>query len=170
MKKLVSIIAFALALLAGFFVGFFVRQPKINKLKAQIKRLQSEIIKLQALRDKQNETISRLLLDYKSLKVFSFSKRSKAKDNIKAELILQYGAKEYLQLLLDRANTKRKFSNEEKVFFNAFDGVIEGKKVPDNDLNKIKAYILNKYRKEIEKLISCDYNEQITEIEKFKVK
>ena len=170
MKKLVSIIAVALALLAGFFVGFFVRQPKINKLKAQIKRLQSEIIKLQALRDKQNETISRLLLDYKSLKVFSFSKRSKAKDNIKAELILQYGAKEYLQLLLDRANTKRKFSNEEKVFFNAFDGVIEGKKVPDNDLNKIKAYILNKYRKEIEKLISCDYNEQITEIEKFKVK
>lgn len=170
MKKIGSIIAVALFGLACFFAGFFVRQPKINKLKAQIKHLQSEIIKLQALRDKQNGTISRLLLDYKSLKVFSFSKRSKMKDNIKAELVLQYGAKEYLQLLLDRANTKRKFSNEEKVFFNAFDGAIEGEKVTDKELNKIKTYILNKYRKEIDKLIPCDYNEQIAEIEKFKVK
>lgn len=170
MKKLMSYIVVALALLAGFFVGFFVRQPKINKLKAQIKHLQSEIIKLQALRDKQNETINRLLFDYKSLKVFSFSKRSKAKENIKEELALQYGAKEYLQLLLDRANTKRNFTNEEKVFYNAFDGVIDGKKVSDKDLERIKAYIFNKYRKEIEKLIPCDYNELITEIEKFKVK
>ena len=92
------------------------------------------------------------------------------KDNIKAELVLQYGAKEYLQLLLDRANTKHKFSNEEKVFFNAFDGAIEGEKVTDKELNKIKTYILNKYLKEIDKLIPCDYNEQIAEIEKFKVK
>ena len=77
MKRIITCFGLLLGGLALFFAGFFSRQPKINKLKAQIKRLQNEIIKLQALRDKQNETINRLLIDYKSIKVYSVFKRSK---------------------------------------------------------------------------------------------
>jgi hypothetical protein len=64
--------------LAIFFAGFFVRQPKINKLKKQIAQLQKEIKRLEALREEQNNTINRLLINYKSLKLFDFAKRSKS--------------------------------------------------------------------------------------------
>ena len=170
MKRILSFFGIGMAVIAGFFVGFFVRQPKINKLKSQIEHLQKELKKLEILRDKQNDTIKRLLIDYKSLKIFDFVKRSKAKENIKAELALQYGTKEYLQLLLDRVKNNREFSNEEMIFFSAFDSVIEGKKISNKDIDKIKAYIFNKYRKEIKGLIPCDYNELVMEIKKYKNK
>lgn len=83
MKRIITCFGLLLGGLALFFAGFFSRQPKINKLKAQIKRLQNEIIKLQALRDKQNETINRLLIDYKSIKVYSVFKRKKQKKTSK---------------------------------------------------------------------------------------
>ena len=63
---------------------------------------------------------------------------------------------------------KQKKTSKRNWLSNAFDDIIEDKKVPEKDLNKIKAYILKKYQKEIDKLIPCDYNEQITKIKKFK--
>ena len=168
MKGLVKIFAMALGGLAIFFAGFFVRQPKINKLKKQITHLQKEIKKLEALREEQNNTINKLLINYKSLKLFDFAKRSKAKDNIKSELMFQYGTKEYLQLLLDRTKNERELLKEEIVFLNAFDNVIEGKKVSTKDFEKIKAYIFKKYRKEIKGLVPCDYSDLLLQVKKYK--
>lgn len=158
----------ALGVLAIFFAGFFVRQPKINKLKKQITHLQKEIKRLEALREEQNNTINKLLINYKSLKLFGFAKRSKAKDNIKSELMIQYGTKEYLHLLLDRIKNNRELSKEEIVFINAFDDVIEGKKVSTKDFEKIKVYIFNKYRKEIKGLVPCDYSDLLLQVKNYK--
>ena len=168
MKGLVKIFAMALGVLAIFFAGFFVRQPKINKLKKQITHLQKEIKRLEALREEQNNTINKLLINYKSLKLFGFAKRSKAKDNIKSELMIQYGTKEYLHLLLDRIKNNRELSKEEIVFINAFDDVIEGKKVSTKDFEKIKVYIFNRYRKEIKGLVPCDYSDLLLQVKNYK--
>ena len=168
MKGLVKIFAMALGVLAIFFAGFFVRQPKINKLKKQITHLQKEIKRLEALREEQNNTINKLLINYKSLKLFGFAKRSKAKDNIKSELMIQYGTKEYLHLLLDRIKNNRELSKEEIVFINAFDDVIEWKKVSTKDFEKIKVYIFNKYRKEIKGLVPCDYSDLLLQVKNYK--
>ena len=47
MKKILSWIWIPIAALAVFFTGFFVRQPKINKLKNQVISLQKQLGNLQ---------------------------------------------------------------------------------------------------------------------------
>ena len=57
MKKILSWIWIPIAALAGFFIGFFVRQPKINKLK----KTSAIITKTIGKSSKQNDRISRIL-------------------------------------------------------------------------------------------------------------
>ena len=165
MKKLISYILAGLGAILLFFVGFFARQPAINKLKKQVKQLQKETERLNQLRDAQHRELGELLIKYKALGALQFKKKSVEKENIQGLLIYQYGAKEYLGMLIDSVKHGIEMPKEAIGFFKAFDKVIDGEKVSDSDWKKIKEYIFVKHRKDIDGLVECDYTDLIKELE-----
>ena len=106
-----------------------------------------------------------LLIKYKALGALQFKKKSVEKENIQGLLIYQYGAKEYLGMLIDSVKHGIEMPKEAIGFFKAFDKVIDGEKVSDSDWKKIKEYIFVKHRKDIDGLAECDYTELIKELE-----
>jgi hypothetical protein len=167
MNKLVRHIFAALGAILLFFAGFFARQPTINNLKKQVKQLQKETERLNQLRYAQHREIGELLIKYKALGALQFKKKSLEKENIKGLLIYQYGAREYLGLLIDSVKHGIEIPKQAIGFFKAFDKVIDGDKVSDSDRKKIKEYIFVKHHKDIDGLRECDYTDLITELETF---
>ena len=58
--------------LAGFVAGALSRQPEINELKKQVKSLQKEVERLQAVISVQNQQINELKIRYTALKGWQF--------------------------------------------------------------------------------------------------
>jgi hypothetical protein len=166
-EKKISIIAGLLAGAALFIAGFFARQPVINKLQNQVKELQKETERLNQLRDAQHRELGELLIKYKAMGALQFKKKSVEKENIKGLLIYQYGAKEYLGLLINSVKHGIEMPKEAIGFFNAFDKVIDGEKVSYSDRKKLKEYIFIKHRKDIDGLVECDDVDLIKELEAF---
>jgi len=156
MKKVLNWIVGPLLFIVGLFVGCFARQPKINKLKKQITVLQKQLTTLQDRMMGYQEKFDNLLVQYKGIKVLQLKKKAECEGKLKDNLVLQYGMKEYLTLLLDTVKEKRKFTDEEFVFYKAFDDVIEGKEVNKKDFIRIKEYVLSKHKSEIEALNPCN--------------
>jgi len=156
MKKILSWIWIPFAAIAGFFLGFFVRQPKINKLKKQVLSLQKQLNSLQTKMIGYQESFDDLYIQYKGLKVLQLKKKAEYEGKLKDNLVLQYGMKAYLELLLDTVKKSRKLTDEEFAFYRAFDDVIEGKQVGKNSFSKIKEYVLSQYKHDINALKPCD--------------
>jgi len=157
MKKLSYLILGALLAIAAFLFGFLIRQPKIDKLKKQIKLLQKECIRLQELCQSQKDDFRNLLVQHKALKAFSFKKRAVSKDKLKESLILQYAIKDYLELLFKRVQYEQELSKDEIIFFNVSENLIEGKKLSVSDKIKIRDFIFERHSIAIKKLQECDY-------------
>ena len=155
MKKIIKILLFPLIALGGFFAGFLVRQPGINKLRKQAQLLQNDNEKLQNCLKKHQDSFDDLYLQYKGLKVLELKNKAEYKDKLKNNLVLQYGIKDYLELLYDVTKKERKLTNEECIFYNSFDGVIEGKNIGNRNFEKIKEYVMNNHEKEINELKKC---------------
>ncbi|MDD2493090.1 MAG: hypothetical protein PHD85_01595 [Bacilli bacterium] len=102
-----------LTLLIGFFTGFLVRQPKINKLKKQIETLQKQLSSLQDKMLGYQTLVDNLLLQYKGLKVMQLKKKAEMKGMLEENFVLQYGMKAYLNLLLNRVKNNKKLDEEE---------------------------------------------------------
>ena len=154
-KKGFKIIIFPLIAIGGFFTGFLIRQPSINKLRKKVQLLQSDNQKLQNCLKKYQDSFDDLYLQYKGLKVLELKNKAEQKDKLKNNLVLQYGIKDYLELLFDVTKNERKLTNEECIFYKSFDGVIEGKNISDRNFEKIKEYVMSNHRKEINELKKC---------------
>ena len=166
-KTLSAIIAF-LAAGVAFLIGFFVRQPKINKLKKQLKTLQNEIEKLENLRKDQNEEFKRLLLKYKALKIYQIKEKANSKEKITSVLIMQYGLEDYLKLLFKRAE-KNKLDKDDIKFLKAYDNVIEGKALSDTDKVVISSYIKSKHSADIEQMKESNSDAEIIKLREYSV-
>ena len=167
MKKILSWIWIPIAALAGFFIGFFVRQPKINKLKSQVISLQKQLGNLQNKMIGYQDSFDNLYIQYKGLKVLQLKKKAEYEGKLKDNLILQYGMKAYLEMLLDTVKKSRKLTAEEFAFYRAFDDVIEGKQVGTNAFLKIKEYVLSKYKREVSALTPCDCSAEFQQLQEY---
>jgi len=168
MKKIYFWILSALLAIAAFFGGFFIRQPKINKLKKQVEILQSDINKLLSLCKKQKTDFQELLIQHKSLKAINFKKRSAAKEKLRENLIGQYALKEYIELLILRVRESKELSKEELTFFNAYEKAMNGKPSSATQV-KVQNYIISKYATELKKLKECDCESAINNLSNMKV-
>ena len=169
MKKLYFWILSALLAVAAFFSGFFLRQPKINKLKKQFELMQKDINKLETLRLKQKEDFQELLIQHKSLKAINFKKRAIAKEKMRGNLIEQYALKEYIDLLILRVREHKELSKEELMFFNAYEKAMNSGKTSSAIQVKVQNYITSKYETEIKKLKECDSASSISDLNNIKV-
>ena len=129
-----TIVAVLISVLGGAAAGALSRQPEINRLKAQVRKLQAEVERLQNIIRTQDRQIKTLMVKYKGLKAYQFSARNKARNYTRGALIFQYAYKEYLGLLMRTVDSGTvKLSQEETIFFNIFDKVIDGQKVEDSE-------------------------------------
>lgn len=169
MKKVIEWLLLTLILLIVFFTGFLVRQPKINKLKKQIETLQKQLSSLQDKMVGYQTSFDNLLLQYKGLKVIQLKKKAEMKGLLEENLVLQYGMKAYLNLLLNRVKNDKKLDKEELAFYNAFDSVIEGKKVSTNEFKTVKSYVISRYHTEIQSLTNCDFSLEFKMLEEYNI-
>lgn len=154
-----------LVALGSFFTGFFIRQPKINKLKKQVETLQRDNRRLIALCEKHQQEFRELLLQHKALKVMQFRKRATTKEQMTESLTMQYAIMEYITLLTKRVKYEQKLTKEEIAFFNAFDGAIDGKQLSTTDKVKIAEYVKKNHGTEIKELRECDYSAALKELQ-----
>ena len=134
MKKLLQVIWMPIAGLGLFFAGFFIRQPKINKLKKQISRLEREFRNQTDLNSKLQGEFEELFIQYKALRVIDIMKKTESKEKIKGNLIMQYALREYLELLIRRVKKKEELEKEEIQFLDAFEDVVNGKQLSSGDI------------------------------------
>ena len=157
MKKISNWIIGALAVISAFLFGFLIRQPKINKLKEQVKTLQKDLSGLHALCEKQHIEYRDLLVQHKSLKALQFKKKSNSKELLTGNLVVQYAIWDYVTLLIKSVKSGQKMSKEEASFFWAFEKVINGEKVTTSDMAKISNYTKPRHESEIKDFRECDH-------------
>ena len=140
----------------GYGIGKLTDQKKINALREQIAVLQDGLSSLQYQMMDYQRQFDNLYLQYKGLKLLQLHKKAEYEGALRSNLVLQYGMKDYLSLLIDAITGQKKLTKEETNFLKAFDDVIEGKRVTAGTFSQIKDHITSKYNREIKLLIQCD--------------
>lgn len=151
----------------GLVIGALSRQPEINKLKEQVRVLQTQVSRLQATIHEQQRQIEELKIRVNTLKAWNFVEKRRALGITRGYLILQYGFKEYVELTILQARGQS-VSEEEQRFFNVFNLMITGSAIEEEDKAFIKLFISSRYRYQIENLIAMDdaaQNELIRKVE-----
>lgn len=160
------------ALLAsgGFLGGALSKQPEINRLKAQVRKLQSEISRLQYTIKEQDRQIRELKIRYNTLKAYHFSERRRQKEKTKGAVMFQYCFKEYMDLLIAQAhNSNYELKDEEKVFFNSFERMINNQEATVKEKVFIREYIRYKYQYQIDNMIEYNSENIIEKVESINV-
>ncbi len=154
----------------AFFAGFFIRQPKVNKLKKQIELLQKNENILLEMNTKQKEDFKEIYIQLQMLKLHKYKEKAKCKESLKNNLIEQYSLKEYVELLLRRVKKEEKLEKAEIQFINAYSKRLDNQTISSKEMDNICNYITEKYGEEIKKLKECDSESLITELNEFKIK
>lgn len=156
MKKLTNWILAGIVAVGAFLFGFLMRQPKINKLKDQVIILQNNNQSLQAFHQRNQEQFRDLLVQHKALKAYNFIKKSASEEKLKENLVMQYALKNYFDLLFKRIKHEQDLDENEIVFFNAYEKVIDGRKISASDMVKIKDFIFKRHSDELNSFTECD--------------
>ena len=157
MIKLKDWIWGAIIAISFFFLGWLSRQPSINKLKKQVITLQKNNEQLLARCDQLQTEFRELLVQHKALKVLQIKRKAESKGRLQENLMMQYAIRDYLELLLNRIKTQQKLSRDEKAFFKAFEGVIDGAVLTGSDKAHVKEYVVAHHKKELDTLRECDF-------------
>ena len=165
MKKAIYWIIGGLIALGSFLLGFLIRQPQINKLKKQVELLQKDNSKLIGLIEARQAEYKELLVQHKALKALQHRKKAASKELLAENLVMQYAIREYLSLLLKRVKYEQELTKTEILFFDAFEKVIDGKKLSTSDKVKIRDHIMAQYPAEIKKLMPCEYGDVLDELD-----
>lgn len=156
--------------IGGTILGALLRQPEINKLKKQVRKLQKEIERLQINQRAQDEQIKELIIKYKALKIFQFRKKKEGRENIRGLLLYQYGTYDYLDLLIGTVKGEKEMKREDILFYNMFDKVIEGKSISEKEKAAIKEYVMNKHWFEISMMKTYDITDKFEELSGIDIK
>ena len=152
---------------ASFAAGALSRQPEINKLKEQVRALQAQIVKLREILAEQQRQIEEMKIRYAVLKADNYIEKRRALGITKGFLYVQYGLKEYIELTIQQSRGIA-FQDAELRFFNAFNLSMTSQNVPVDAKLCIKEYIEQRYRYQIDNLISMGDVEQANLINKVK--
>lgn len=149
-------IASVLSGAGGVVIGILVRQPEINKLQNQVEMLQADVSELESVVEEQNNEIAQMLVNYKALKIYQFFQRRQMKDSIQEQLICQYAAADYLNLLLDCVSAGKKMNAEEIRYYKMYGKMLEDNQIDDCELETLRPIILERHGSEIERMQECD--------------
>lgn len=169
----IPIIVWALISLSGGGVlGALSRQPEINKLKEQVRRLQAEVNRLNSLISEQDRQIQGLRMKYDILSGKSIIEQAKAKGQLKGAIMYSYCLKEYLDINCKILATEYVPEQQENAFFECFSQVLRGMQVI-TEQEKIKRYFVREYIKgkygtEIDNLIECNLSISVKRIGEIK--
>lgn len=154
----------------GAVAGALARQPEIDRLKAQVKKLQEEVQRLQLVIKEQDRQIKELKIRYNALKAYSFSERAKQKSNLKGAIMFQYCYKEYMDLLVVQVhNSDFVLKEEEKTFFNIFDSMVNNQELSVEEQMFLREYIRHKYAYQIDNLIEYEMGNIVEKVESLHV-
>lgn len=173
----VSVVWGLIGLTGGGLLGALSRQPEINRLKEQVRKLQAEVDRLNRLISEQDRQIQGLRMKYDVLRGKSIMEEAKAKGQLKGAIMYSYCLKEYLDINFKVLSTKQEgdtqrqlaLTDQEYAFFEGFGQVLRGA-VADERQEKVKRvlireYIRSKYSSEIDNLIECNLNLAMARIE-----
>lgn len=166
----ITAIAIAMiALIGGGTAGILARQPEINRLKKQVKKLQAEIVRLQGLIDKQDSQIRELTLRYKRLMFFQFIKKRKLRGEIREQLLMQYAYHDYMDLLMTSVRNKQNsMADEDKIFFNLFEKTINNESLDEGENAAIRKYIELKHEEDLISMKEYDNETMLKRLIDFK--
>ena len=165
--KVLIAITGVLAGAGGVIVGVLIRQPEINKLQKQVELLQADISERENVVADQNNELAQMLLNYRALKVYQFSKRKKMKESIQDQLICQYAAADYLSLLVDCVSCGKQMSTGEIQFYKAYGKMIEDDHIDDREMETLRPLIYATHGDEINRLKEPDLNAALERIKNF---
>lgn len=151
----------------GVVVGAVMRQPEINKLKKQVKVLQSNMAELEAVVERQNAEISRLYASYKTIGALQFLKKREAKIELKEALILQYATVEYLSLVLACASGAGKLTESDVEFYKAYGKLVSSESLEGEDRKTVERYVRTRHSSEIESLCQADTEFVMNEVRNY---
>lgn len=115
--------------------------------------------------EERNREIGELRIRYKQLKSIQFISKFSVKSDLRRKLIMQYGTKEYLELLIRLNNTGKVDSKKDVEFLDIFDRIIEGKTLSDKNRLLVRDYILSRHGHEIENLEECDATQSLDRLQ-----
>lgn len=164
MKKILYSLLAALIGIGAFLTGFWIRQPRVNKLKKQVDTLQKDNNRLISLCESKQNEYRELLVQHKALKALQFRKKAALQDKMTESISMQYAIIEYVSLLIKRVKHGQELSKEEVMFFNAFEKVIDGKANSTNDKVKILNYVKAQHGTEIKQLKECEFTPMFIEL------
>lgn len=154
-----------ISLLLGFLGGALSRQPEINELKEQVRRLQVENSRLQRAINEQDRQINELIIRYNTLRAYQLIERNKYKPKIKGEITYQYCFKEYINILTYAVNNPTSnLTGHEKAFYNIFQKQIDNNDLKIEEKLFLREYIRQKYDDEIDSLISPDLSIELNKV------
>lgn len=155
-KKVTPVLAVVVATAGGFVLGALSRQPEINDLKGQVKRLKKQQEHLIQVLNLQNEEIEDLLARYHMLKTYQVLQRSEMKTQLRESLIFQYATVDYLNLMLSCIEANANPSEVEADFYCAFTKVLSDKDLSDEEMAAVKVYVISRHKSEIKSMVPCD--------------
>ena len=170
MKKILRFIFVPFIFIGGLFTGVILRQPSVNKLKKQIIMLQKKNETFQQYMSEYHSRFDDIYVKYKSLKIMELKRKAEYEGKLKDNLVLQYGMKDYFEMLFNAVKDKNKLDEAEYDFYKSFDNVIEGKDLKENDFVVIKNFVMRKHKKEINELRKCDIEDEYKKLSDFNKK
>ena len=149
----------------GLCLGALIRQPEINELKAQIQKLQEELIRMQGVVKDVMKDVEILQLKLQLAKnndvLESLKKMAEGQEDTDlGTLTYAYCLKEYLELKVNFLIMERDITEEEAVFVDAF-ALVLNEHIPEGEAGEelmryIKEYIKRKYQNELTMLQAPD--------------
>lgn len=155
-SPVIGVISGLLGLGIGFGLGALIRQPEINALQKQVRKLQKVAAELKIVVQQQNDELTELLIRYQSLKAWQLLQKHSLRTSIREGIVIQYGMHDYFSLMLDRLETGRDFMDDETAFYIAFSRKLDNKSLSEEQEECISSYVLSKHGREIREMDQCD--------------
>ncbi|MBQ2616957.1 MAG: hypothetical protein IJF90_08870 [Synergistaceae bacterium] len=163
-NKLLTALIAALVGAGGFILGALSRQPEINDLHKQVKRLQKKIEDLNRVVNEQNDEIAELIARYQALKFYQIFQKSELKAQLQESIAFQYATADYFNMLLEHLDSKEEFDGNEAEFYYAFSLMLAGGNLSDEQKETIKRYVTFNHGSEIKALIPCELEVVLEEL------
>ena len=154
-------------LVGGIAGGGMLRQPKVNKLKKEVRVAHSREERLQVIIRRYHEEYVIMKAKMEVLQAQNNVDEAKKNEEYGRSLIMyQYATKEYIEICLKTRNDrgKRNLSEKELKHYRVFQRVLYGEKLAQEDAISIQKYIYPKYKRQIDGLIEFDFDELLAEM------
>lgn len=145
--------------IGGLVAGALSRQPEINRLKEQVKILQSEIIRLQGVIKEQQRQIEELKIRFNTLKASNFIEKKRILGITKGFLYLQYAFREYVELTIVQARGKE-LRGDELRFYITFNCLMNEQDMPVEERLFVAQYVSSIYKYQIDNLLPLSDSDQ----------